>query len=351
MEIFFDRSKRLEIKNNTKINRIILLNFFLQLFLILGLMMRPAIASEYQVDIGWVPGFISEYNNSQTYIADSSGKIITHFGGRNAAGGGLGTGVQNSPKADFQTPSSMLVTWLSFKDGNFWQAKIALPKKEISKLLDEEIQGTFVSKPYQKVRRYDKIIVNVGPEGKVYIFLGGADTKLIGEYQGHKIDVPWETHIENTWSSSPAQSITKEQYVTRVQESSKNIIKKSEQFNEKIFHPIKWKLNLNQPKKLIAYTAKMMNGEDQTVLNNFDQITLNSIPKLFIFDVEEGKGKSRYRVTLDSDIYSFFYENFNSNDLVNFKMNFHSPNEANLYLEQGAKKVEFEKIDIEEMRM
>ncbi len=46
------------------------LKIFPQIFflIIFGLMMRSTMASEYQVDIGWVPGFISEYNNAQTYI-------------------------------------------------------------------------------------------------------------------------------------------------------------------------------------------------------------------------------------------------------------------------------------------
>lgn len=307
-------------------------------------------ANEYQVDIGWVPGYISEYNNAQTYITDSSGKVITHFGGRNSAGGALGTGVQNSPRAEFQTPSTMLVTWLSFKDGNFWQAKIDLPEKEISQMFSEKIQGIFVSQPYQKVQRYNKLVVNVGPQGKVYVFLGGADIKLIGKYQGHKIDIPWETHIKNTWSSSPAQPITKNQYITKVQESRKVELKLAEQFNENIFNPIKWKLTTNHPNQLIAYTSKMINGEDQSVLANIDQMTLNSIPKLFIFDVKQGTKISRYRVKLDPEIYSFFHKHFNSKNLVNFNINFPNSSEANLYLEQGATKVEFKNIDIEEMK-
>lgn len=321
--------------------------FFLLIFC---LMMRSTMAKEYQVDIGWVPGFISEYNNAQTYINDSSGKVITHFGGRNTAGGALGTGVQNSPKAEFQTPSTMLVTWLSFKDGYFWQAKIDLPEKDISRLFDEKIQGIFVSQPYQKVQRYNKLVVNVGPQGKVYIFLGGVDIKLIGKYQGYKIDIPWETHVKDTWSSSPAQPITKHQYITKVQESRKDTIKQAEQFDEKIFNPIKWKLTLNQPNQLIAYTSKMINGEDQTILDNVGQTTLNSVPKIFIFDVKNGSKISRYRVKLDPIIYAFFHDNFNSNNVVNFNIDFPNANEANLYLEQGAKKVEFKKIDIEEIK-
>lgn len=314
-------------------------------------MQKPAIASEYQVDIGWVPGFISEYNHAQTYIADASGKVITHFGGRNTAGGELGTGVQNSPRANFEIPSSMLVTWLSFQDGNFWQARINLPKETISKLFNEKIQGIFVSKPSQKIRRYDRMVVNVGPEGKVYILLGGADIKFIGAYQGYKIEIPWETHIQQTWSSSPAQAITQNQYVAKVQASRKNTLQKAESFNERVFHPVQWKLSLHPPQKLIAYTAKMVNGEDQTVLNNVEHTTLNYVPKLFIFDVQEGSVKSRYRVTLDADIDSFFHENFNAQDLVNFTIDFPNPHEANLYIEQGGKKVEFKKIDVEEMGM
>lgn len=325
------------------------LHFFLPFFLITGFMMKPSIASEYQVDIGWVPGFISEYNHAQTYIADASGKVITHFGGRNTAGGELGTGVQNSPKANFEIPSSMLVTWLSFQDGNFWQARIALPKETISKLFNEKIQGIFVSKPSQKIRRYDRMVVNVGPEGKVYIFLGGADIKFIGAYQGYKTEIPWETHIQQTWSSSPAQAITKNQYVAKVQASRKNTLQKAKSFNERIFHPVQWKLSLHPPQKLIAYTAKMVNGEDQTVLNNVEHTTLNYVPKLFIFDVEEGSVKSRYRVTLDADIDSFFRENFNTQALVNFNIDFPNPHEANLYVEQGGKQLEFKKIEIEEM--
>lgn len=319
-------------------------------FLIVALMTRSTMASEYQVDIGWVPGFISEYNNAQTYITDASGKVITHFGGRNAASGALGTGVQNSPKSDFPAPNEMLVTWLSFQDGNFWQAKIDLPEKEIAKLLDEKIQGVFVSNPYQKVQRYNKLVVKVGSQGKVYIYLGGVDIKLIGKYQGHKIDIPWGTHIKDTWSSSPAQSITKYQYVSKVQQSRKSTLIKAEQFNEKVFDPIKWKLSVNQPNQLIAYTAQMLNGEDQTVLDNVAKTTLNSIPKLFIFDVKNNAKISRYRVTVDPDLYAFFHKYFNAKETVNFNMDFPNADEAHLYLEQGAKKAEYKKIEIEEMK-
>ena len=66
-------------------------------------------------------------------------------------------------------------------------------------------------------------------------------------------------------------------------------------------------------------------------------------------DVKEGSVKSRYRVTLDADIDSIFHANFNAQDLVNFTINFPNPNEAHLYVEQGGKRVEFKKIDIEEM--
>lgn len=335
-----------------KIHKRQYLKIFPQIFflIIFGLMMRSTMASEYQVDIGWVPGFISEYNNAQTYITDASGKVITHFGGRNSAGGALGTGVQNSPKSNFQAPSEMLVTWLSFKDGNFWQAKIDLPEKEIAKLFDEKIQGIFVSKPYQQVQKYNKLVVNVGSQGKVYIYLGGVDTKLIGKYQGHKIDIPWETHMKQTWSSSPAQSTTKNQYVSKVQQSRHSTLIKSEQFNEKVFDPIQWKLTVKQPNQLIAYTAKMINGEDQTILDDVTKTTLNAVPKLFIFDVKSGSKISRYRVTLDADIYTFFHKNFNTKDIVHFNMDFSQPNEANLYLEQGAKRVEFHKIEVEEMK-
>ncbi len=319
-------------------------------FLIFAVMTRSTMASEYQVDIGWVPGFIAEYNNAQTYITDASGKVITHFGGRNAAGGALGTGVQNSPKSDFPAPSEMLVTWLSFQDGSFWQAKIDLPEKEIAKLLDEKIQGVFVSNAYQKVQRYNKLVVNVGSQGKAYIYLGGVDIKLIGKYQGHKIDIPWETHIKDTWSSSPAQSITKNQYVAKVQQSRKSTLIKAEQFNGKVFDPIKWKLTVNQPNQLIAYTAQMLNGEDQTVLDNVAKTTLNSIPKLFIFDVKNNAKISRYRVTVDPDLYTFFYKYFNAKEMVNFNMDFPNADEAHLYLEQGAKKAEFKKIEIEELK-
>lgn len=52
---------------------------------------------------------------------------------------------------------------------------------------------------------------------------------------------------------------------------------------------------------------------------------------------------------LDPEIYAFFHKYFDSKSLVNFNIIFSNSNEANLYLEQGATKLEFKKIDIEEM--
>ncbi len=321
-----------------------------QSFLLLfGFLLQPSIANAYQVDIGWAPGFISEYNYAQTYIADSAGKVITHFGGRNSAGGALGTGVQNSPKADFPTPSTMQVTWLSFKDGHFWQANINLPEKQITQWLNERIQGVFVSRPQQKVPRYDKLVVNVGPKGAVYVFLGGVDIKLIGQYQGKQIDIPWATHVKETWSSAPAHPMTQSQYVKNVQSSRQDTLNQAEQFDEKIFRTIKWRLTVNQPNELMAYTAQMMNGEDQTILNHLDQVILNSTPKLLIFDVKKGLEIKRYRVKLAPEIEAFLDKQFNLQNHINFNLDFPNPNEARLYLKQGTQKIEFKKIEVEEM--
>lgn len=311
--------------------------------------MRISMASEYQVYIGWVPGFVAEYNNTQSYISDSSGQLITHFGGRNSAGGVLGTGVQNSPRANFPTPDKMQVTWLSFVDGQFWQAQIELPAQQIEKLLHEQIQGVFVSDPYHKVQRYNRLVVNVGPKGQVYIYLGGADIKLIGTYQAKTVDIPWETHIQQTWSSAPAKPISQQQYLAKAQDAHKNTLQKTKLFNAKIFNPVKWRLAVKAPNQLIAYTAKMMNGEDQTVLDPVATSSLSAIPELFIFDVKRQNQVKRYRVSLDRDIFAFYYQNFDPSKRVTFEVEFLNQDEVNLYLQQDLKKIEFKAIDVEEL--
>lgn len=52
---------------------------------------------------------------------------------------------------------------------------------------------------------------------------------------------------------------------------------------------------------------------------------------------------------LDPEIYTFFHKYFDSKSLVNFNIIFSNTSEANLYLEQGTTKIEFKKINIDEM--
>ncbi|MDY6450666.1 DUF2931 family protein [Acinetobacter faecalis] len=140
----------------TKKYLINLLIFILLPFLSIGKNM--ASDKTYGVYVNYSPGNISEFNARHSLMKNEKNEVITGFGGRNGAGGFLGSGVQNSSSGLTEIPSKMEVLWFSIAEDQFWQGEFELPKKELSDLIKKEkVLDLFSSRQGKKLINIDKL--------------------------------------------------------------------------------------------------------------------------------------------------------------------------------------------------
>ena len=295
----------------------------------------------YGVYIGYPHGYVAEYNNAHSVMKNDKDEIITSFGGKNATEGQLGYGVQNSSNGDMEVPSKMEVMWLSVTENQFWQGEFDLPKKELLKALnDEKILDIFSGLEGKTEDKYSEIVVNVAPKGKVYVYLGGMSTKLIGVYQARPIEYDWLQHVNDTWIIK-YDIETRAEYILLMKKGYADIVDQIDQnYKEDFFTPVRWKLRIKGDKKILAFAVDTVNGEYTQVLDNPTEQEIKSIPTEIGFDVEE-KGKvNRYNIELTNS-YEFYKKNFNNNSLVYMLIDIPDPDHAFLYFKQGDKTVEF----------
>lgn len=298
--------------------------------------------AHYQVYIGYPKGYISEFNNAHSVMKNEKGEAITSFGGDNATEGTLGSGVQNSSDAKMEVPSKMEVMWFSITENQFWRGEFELPKKELAKALNnEKILGLFTVSQTDIVDKYDKIVVNVAPKGKVYVYLGGMSVKLIGIYQAQPITYDWLQHIDETWAIKGVDIPTQEQFVLSMKNDYGSIVDEIDQhYKEGFFTPVRWKLSIKGNKKILAFVVHTLNGEYTQFLENPKEQEIKSIPTSFSFDVEENGKVNRYNVELKNS-YEFYKKHFSHDAVVNVIVDIPDPDHIFLYFKQGDKTVEY----------
>lgn len=306
--------------------------------------------ANYGVYIGYPKGYISEYNHKHSVLKNDQGDIITSFGGDNATQGQLGSGVQNSPHTLMEVPSKMEVMWFSVMENQFWRGEFDLPKKELLHALDDEkILDLFTTRLGHKVSKYNQLIINVAPNGKVYVYLSGVPTRLIAMYQAKPIQYDWLQHVNETWAIKGKDIETQAQFITSMKKDYGSIVDTIDQnYKEDFFTVVRWKLNIQGDKKILAYTTRTLNGEYIQIFENTVQQEIKSIPNEIVVDVEE-KGKvKRYSLRLNNS-YDFYKEHFKNTSLLTVLIDIPDPNHAFLYFKQGDKIVEYLDFKIQEM--
>ncbi|MDV2439345.1 DUF2931 family protein [Acinetobacter gerneri] len=193
----------------------------------------------YGVYIGYPKGYISEFNNAHSAMKDDNGEVITRFGGDNATDGQLGYGVQNSPQTVMPIPAKMEVMWFSVTENQFWRGEFELPKDElVHALKDEKILDLFTTRSGSREKKYDQIVVNVAPKGKVYVYLRGIPAKLLVTYQAQPIQYDWLQHVDETWAIKGTEIKSQEQFLKSVKQDYGIIVDQIDQnYKEDFLHP------------------------------------------------------------------------------------------------------------------
>ncbi|MDY6450665.1 DUF2931 family protein [Acinetobacter faecalis] len=306
---------------------------------------------QYGVYIGYPKGYISEFNNAHSVLLNEKNEIITRFGGNNATAGQLGHGVQNSSNELTEIPSKIEVMWFSFSENQFWHGEFDLPKDELQHLLNKEkLLDLFSTRQGITHDKYNKIIVNVAPRGKVHLYVSGFAVKHIGTYQAKAIDYDWEQHAKDTWWLTQNSVIEpRDEYVKMIVDDDLELISNlNNVYREDYFRPVSWTLSLKGREELLAFVTDTLNGENTHVLKNPTQEVIKSLPEKLAFDfVLDGKVR-RLNIKFNKP-YEFFKEHFEFRTKFKIIMEMPNPKELNVYFQQGEKIVEFEDIRVQEL--
>lgn len=134
----------------------------------------------------------AQHSFTDSYLADENGKLIIHFGGH-SDGDALGDGAQSAPNDYFPVPSTLHILWFNPLDNQFWQGKFAIPKERLTELFKKcDFIGIRSPVEPEAICPFYKFIINTLPTGQVFVYLGGSQTRFIGQYQAQKTDTDWE---------------------------------------------------------------------------------------------------------------------------------------------------------------
>ncbi len=323
-----------------------LLIFILMPFLSIGKNM--ASDKTYGVYVNYSPGNISEFNARHSLMKNEKNEVITGFGGRNGAGGFLGSGVQNSSSGLTEIPSKMEVLWFSIAEDQFWQGEFELPKKELSALIKKEkILDLFSMREGNKIDKYSQIVVNVAPKGKVYVYASGQATKLIGTYQAKAVDYDYDQHVLDTYIRSNSHDSRQEYrkaFEKRLREEPIDT-----KYHEDYFKPVRWQLEMKGTQPILAYVTKTLNGEYIHVLEKPTEQEIRSIPTRITMDFLLANGKpKRLRITFNK-AFEFFNQHFDYRSKLKIIVETPDEDHTAVYFQQGDKIVEFEEIRVQEL--
>lgn len=168
---------------------------------------------QYSINVGYPNGYDVIYERTQSYFMDAQGEPIIYFGGRIAAGGGWGYGAQNtSVSAQNVMPASFKVRWFSPTENQFWEGEFKLSQQELYQMVKEGYRNVF--NPNGQAT-YSDFTINVAPGGLVVLWMGGgAQTRQVGEFQAHKIEVDWQEFARNTFIYAPDKK--RAEYISEV---------------------------------------------------------------------------------------------------------------------------------------
>ncbi|QOW47009.1 MULTISPECIES: DUF2931 family protein [Acinetobacter] len=306
--------------------------------------------ANYAVYVGYPKGYISEYNHTHSVLKNDQGDVITHFGGDNATQGQLGSGVQNSPAMVMEVPSKMEVMWFSVTENQFWRGEFDLPKEKIAHALkDEKILDLFTTRAGNRVTKYDQIVVNVAPKGKVYVYLNGIPTQLLATYQAQPIQYEWSQHVHETWAIQGQEVISQAEFRIAMKKDYGTIVNEIDQnYKEDFFTAVRWRLNIQGEKKILAYAVRTLNGEYTQLFENTAQQEIKSIPSEIVADVEDQGQVKRYRIQLNNS-YDFYKKHFKNTSLVNVFIDLPDADHGFLYFQQDDQKIEFDDFSISEL--
>ncbi len=304
----------------------------------------------YGVYIGYPTGYISEFNNAHSVLLNEKNEIITRFGGNNATAGQLGHGVQNSSNELTEIPSKIEVMWISFAENQFWHGEFELPKDELNRLLNgQKMLDLFLNREGQHIDKYRQIIVNVAPKGKVYVYVGGAATQLIGTFQAKAIDYDWEQHAQDTWWLTENSVIEPlDEYVKMmVDDDIKLVNNLNNIYKEDYFRPVSWTLAMKGKEELLAYVTDTLNGENINVLVEPTKEVMRSLPKEIAFDYVHDKKVKRLNIIFNKP-YEFFKEHLDFRSKFKILVEIVDEDYTSVYFQQGEKIIEFEDIRVQE---
>lgn len=304
---------------------------------------------QYGVYIGYPTGYISEFNNAHSVLLNEKNEIITRFGGRNATAGQLGHGVQNSSNELTEIPSKIEVMWFSFSENQFWRGEFELPKDELTRLLNKEkLLDLFSTRQGIIHDKYDEIIVNVAPKGKVYIYVGGFAVKHIGTYQAKAVDYNWEQHAKDTWWLTQDSVIEpRDEYVKMSDDDIELISNLNNVYSEEYFRSVSWTLTMKGKEELLAYVTDTLNGENTHVLKNPTQEVIKSLPEQIAFDYVYDKKVKRLNIIFNKP-YEFFKEHLDFRSKFKILVEIIDDDYTSVYFQQGEKIIGFEDIRVQE---
>lgn len=146
---------------------------------------------QYSINVGNPIGYDAVYERTQSYFMDAKGEPIIYFGGLIATGGGWGNGAQNtSVSAQNVMPAAFKVRWFSPTENQFWEGEFKLPQQELYQMVKEGYLDVFNQNDNNT---YSDFTINVAPGGLVVLWVGGgAQTRQVGAFQAHKIEMDWQ---------------------------------------------------------------------------------------------------------------------------------------------------------------
>ena len=320
-----------------------------------------------------VQGLTVEMNFEKSFLLDEQGNSFYRFGdGSGGYSGYLGRLQAIEPReANWKIPSKIKAQWISYEEDQFYEGEFELPRELIAQRLHDKTQGLFIGNGSEKVRLNDKLLITFAPKGKMYVYLTGYTTKLVGNFQGKAIDYNWKQWLlDNSNDNKEIEAIKNGQDTfigpggttfhikTRPETVKEMSFNKSEEFerqkktyNEGYFHPVKWQLKTKgQIDKLLGVNVAMVNGEID-VLQDESEIkkhVFTSVPLMITIDfLYQGKP---YRENYDFDNsridYTFLYQryikNFNPLEKVTVSINRINADSGELLFIQGEKKLDIE---------
>ncbi len=205
----------------------------------------------------------------------------------------------------------------------------------------------FTSRKGRKLDKYDEIIVNVAPKGKVYVYAGGFAVKLVGIYQAKAVDYDYDQHVLDTYIRSNLHKSRHEYrkaFEKRLREEPIDT-----KYHEDYFKPVRWQLEMKGTQPILAYVTKTLNGEYIHVLEKPTEQEIRSIPTRITMDFLLANGKpKRLRITFNK-AFEFFNQHFDYRSKVKVIVEMPNDKKLHVYFQQGEKIVEFEDIRAQEL--